>query len=215
MSRGVILIVLATTAILTILTTLCVFLTVQNGQLQEDLSEMMSMMYKMQGQLDREHEERQKLARQNDLLDKMILRNKEVARGDVQNVLSLQIGLISNVVAMKGEHESTMARIDEKMDENQKTFNNSMRDLIEMFVNEIMECKNKTSLISEKVKQLEAREPVMIENKIHVETEYHQVVEFREPQLTWGEWIGQRVGGAVESGAVFLLSKALGIVGLL
>ena len=198
---------------------------------------MMSMLYRMQGQLEREREECQndqnelqrqllevynelksdmkKLADQCNLLDKEILKNKEVVRDYVQNVLSLQIDLTSNVAAMKEEHESNMARIDEKMDENQKMFNSSMRGLIEMFVNEITECKNKTSLISEKVKQLEARGPIMIENKVHVETEYHQVVEFREPQLTWGEWIGQRVGGAVESGAAFLLSKALAIAGLL
>ena len=176
--------------------------------------------------------------RQYEVLYKMVLKNREEAREDAQKVLSLHIDLTDNVVAIKSEHNMDVARLDEKVDvnkkevnekmgENQKKVNDSMRGLAELFVNEADKLENKMAKyenesrqIHEKIKQLEAmgREPVMIENKVHVETEYrhhhHQVVEFREPQLTLGERIGQFIGGAVQNGATFLLSKALGIIGL-
>ena len=244
MSRGMVLIIVS----FAILATWCVFLTIQIWQLQENQAKLLSMLYKQQGQLEQERDERhkesnefqrqslevysevkgdvKKLAGQYDHLYQMVLRNKEEARDDVQHVLHLQIDLTSNVVAIKKDQETNVARIDNKMDDNQKKVNDSMRGLAELFVDEITKLENKiakyeneTWLIGERVKQLEAtaREPVMIENKVHVETEYHHhhpVVQYREPQLTLGERIGKFIGGVVQNGVSSLLSTAMGIIGL-
>ena len=65
-------------------------------------------------------------------------------------------------------------------------------------------------------KQLEAmaREPIMIENTVHVDTEchhhHHQVV----PQLSLSEQIRQIVGGVLQSGTTYLWSKAMEIIGM-
>jgi uncharacterized lipoprotein YehR (DUF1307 family) len=166
-----------------------------------------------------------------DILYKKVLKNGE----DARKILSLLIDTTKHVAAMKDKYEIDVARLDENVDaiekkvneligENQRKVNNSIRGLAELFVNEITELaaklENETSLIHEKLKQLEAilREQVMIENNVHFETEcyhhHHQVVEFREPQLTLGERIGQIIGGAVQSSATFLASKAMGVIGI-
>lgn len=217
----------------------CIVLFVRIWQLQEQLDQQHNEQkeYKMAvySELEGINE---KVERQYDILYKKLLKNRDEAREDVKTMLSLHIDLTNNVVAMKDEHEIDVAKIDEKVDvnqekmnekigENQKKVNNSMRGLAELFVNEMTKFENKmakheneTRLIRERIKQLEAmvREPVMIENKICVETEYHHhhhgMVQFREPQLTLGERIGQFIGGAVQSGATYLLSKAMGIIGL-
>ena len=234
MSRGKVLVIAAIIS-LAIMTT---YLSIQVWQLQESLARMESTLYKQQELIDREHNEHLKeriefqkqflevrrelqktngdvvkLTSQYDILYKMVLRNKEEARAQVREVVSLQSGLINNVMAIKEEYESNITRIDEKMDENLKRINDSMVGLAELFVNENTECKNETWLISERVKKLESRPPVMIENKVHVEREYH-MAKFEEPQLTLGERIGQFVGGVLQDGTTFLLSKALKIIGL-
>ena len=245
MSRGMVLI----TVSFAILATWCIFLTFQVWQLQESQTKLLSILFKQQSQLTQERDERhkeknelqrqfvetysevkgdvKKLFGQYDVLYQMVLRNREEARDDVRHILHLQIDLTSNVVVVKTTQESNVARIDDKMDENQKKLNNSMRGLAELFVDEVTKLENKiakyeneTQLIGERIKQLEAkaREPVMIERKAH-ETEYHYhhhhgVVEYREPQLTLGERIGKFIGGVVQTGTSYLFSKAMGIIGL-
>ena len=206
----------------------CIISFVQIWQLKEQLNqqhnELKQFKLAVSGELQAINERAQ---RQYDILYEKVRKNRKDAREDAGNILSLLTDLTDNIKVIKDKYEIDVARLDEKVDandkrvneeigENQRKMNNSIRGVAELFLNEITKLENETLLIREKVKQLEAisREPVMIENKVHVETEYHhhhhhQVVESREPTL--GERIGQFIGGVLQTGATYLLSKAIGL----
>ena len=213
----------------------CIILVVQNWQLQQQVNQL-------EERLNQQHNEQKQFQvavsgelqainkteqRNYDILYEKIRKNKEDARENTLSILSLCTDLTNNAKATKEKLEIDLARLDEKVDandkkvteeigENQQKVNNSMRGLAELFVNEMTTVKNETLVIHEKLKQLEAmaREPIMIENTVHVDTEchhhHHQVV----PQLSLSEQIRQIVGGVLQSGTTYLWSKAMEIIGM-
>lgn len=239
MSRRMIQIMVAFTCIF-LATCICCALLVKNWKLEEQLrqqsNELKEFKLTVSGELQAINKREQN---HYDILYEMVQKNREDARKDALDTLSLFTDLLNHVAATEDKLKIDTARLDEKVDsndkkvtevisENQQKVNNSMRGLAELFVNEmtksenrVVKLENETLLIHDKLKQLEAmaQEAIMIENKIHVETEYrhhhHQVVEFREPQLSLGERIGQFIGGAMQSGTTYLLSKAMEIIGVL
>ena len=214
----------------------CILFFVQAWQLQEQLNQQRNEQKQFQvvisGELCMINK---KVQGHYDILYEMIQKNREDAKQDARDTLALFTDLLDHVAAVEHKYEIDMARLDEKVDsndkkvteeigENQQKINNSMRGLAELFVNEMTTFENRAAKFEnetrEKMKQLEAmaREPIMIENKVHLDTEYHyhhhQVVEFREPQLSLGERIGKFIGGVVQNGATSLLHKAMEIIGI-
>ena len=213
----------------------CIILFAQNWQLQQQLNQL-------QEQLNQQHNEQKQFQvaisgelhvinkrekRHYDILYEMVQKSKE----NTKNILSLFADLTKNVKVIKKKLEIDVARLDEKVDsndkrmteeigENQQKLNNSMCGLAELFVNEMTKFENRAAKFEnetrEKHEQLEAmaRQPIMIENKVHVDTEchhhHHQVV----PQLSLGEQIRQIVGGVLQSGTTYLWSKAMEIIGM-
>ena len=214
----------------------CILFFVQTWQLQEQLNQQRNEQKQFQVVISGElHMINKKVQGHYDILYEMIQKNREDAKQDARDTLSLFTDLLDHVAAVEHKYEIEMARLDEKVDtndkkvtkkigENHQKVNNSMRGLAEFFVNEMTTIENRVAKFEnetrEKIKQLEAmaREPIMIENKINIDTEYrhhhHQVVEFREPQLSLGERIGKFIGGVMQNGATSLFSKAMEIIGM-
>jgi hypothetical protein len=212
-----------------ILAVCCIILFVQNWQLKEQLNqqqnELKEFKLAVSGELQAINESAQ---RQYDILYKKVLKDREDSRLREDKILSLLTKLSKYAAAINNTLEINTARLDEKVDaseqkvneeigDNQRKVNDSIRSLAELFVNEITKSENRLAKLENETqlmrKQLEAA-PAMIENKVHVETEYHhhhhhQAAEYREPTL--GERIGQIVGGVIQSGATYLLSKAIGL----
>ena len=214
----------------------CVLFFVQIWQLKEQLDQQCNEQKQFQVVISGELQAiNKKVQGHYDILYETVQKNREDAKQDARDTLSLFTDLLNHVAAVEHKYESDRARLDEKVDsndkkvtekigENQQKVNNSMRGFAELFVNEMTTIENRVAKFEnethEKIKQLEAmaREPIMIENKVHIDTEYHhhhhQVVEFREPQLSLGERIGKFIGGVMQNGATSLLHKAMEIIGI-
>ena len=217
--------------VLTILTTLLtlsvIYLLVTVWQLQSVLDQVQSQLKekdrndlkqrdRVQNQLTKLHHELNrvsgdlsKLGTKYDVLYKMVIADKEETRQIVRKMFSNQIDLINSVIATKKEHEANISMLANTIDENHIKVNQSMTGLVELFVREISECKDIYSTILQRLKELESREPVMIENRVVVEREYH--VQRVVPQQTWGERIGSYIGGKVQEGLSSLARKAIAL----
>lgn len=143
------------------------------------------------------------------MLKEKFLEDKKETINRFETLLSLQTRLRMNVTT---DMEELEARTDSRIDTNEKKNIESQVALVNLFVAEISEWKNKTLSHDERLQQLESRERIMIENKVVVEREYH--VQTVEPQMTLGERIGRFFGGAIEEEAKRLTSAALRLLGM-
>ena len=197
------------------------------GQLQSQLKEVQSHLKerdqddlkqrdRFQNQLTELHCELNrangKLGTKYEVLYKMVVADKEKTRQQVGKMFSLQIDLINNVIATKKEHEANISMLANMIDDNLVKVNQSMTGFVKLFVDKISECKDVTSTILQRLKQLEAREPVMIENTVVVEREYH--LQHVDHQPSWGERIGCYIGRFVDDGVRFLARNAIKAIGL-
>ena len=134
--------------------------------------------------------------------------------------LSLLVRFRINVTTTMQELQANMIRLVSRIEAYEKKSNESLIEIVEFFVDEITELKNKTLSFEEQLRRLESREPVMIENKVVVENKQYHHAEHREyhvqkmePTWTLGGMIGGFVGGIVEKGVNGLVSAARSVIG--